>query len=75
LQDGSRDVHPDVGEGGLVHVDAGLVPLQEQVVFDARIVRLREAVDQRGIHVPVHRDPDGSQPLLLERDVGADLGL
>ncbi len=38
-------------------------------------MRLREAVDQRRVDVAVHREHDRRQPLLLEADVGADLGL
>ena len=62
-------------DGRLVGVQPALVPVQELVVLEPRIVRLRQPVDEGGVVVPVHEQPDRSQPFELESGVGADLRL
>ncbi len=54
-------------EGRLVRVEARRVPVQEQVVLQAGVVWLGEPVDQRRVHVAVHREHDRREPLELQR--------
>ena len=60
---------------GLVGVDARLVPLQPQVVVDARVVRLGRRLDERRCHVSVEVEHVRGQPLLDDRDGRVRLGL
>ncbi len=73
--DRARHGHADRVHRGLVRVDPGLVPLQPEVVFDARVVRLRRRLDQRRRHVAVEVEHLRRQPLLHDRDRGLRLGL
>ena len=73
--DGPGEALLDEREVQLVLIESALVPVREDVVLEAGVVGLREAVDERRVHVAVHREHDGRQPHLLEADVGADLGL
>ena len=62
--DRPRDVQPDRSHGGLVEVDARLVPLEPQVVLDARVVRLGRRLDQSRGDVAVVVEHLDRQPLL-----------
>ena len=69
------DALPDPGECLLVLVQPALVPVGEDVVFEARVVGLGETVDEGRVDVAVRREHDRREPLDLQAQVRADLGL
>ena len=68
VEDRPRDAEPDRVHRRLVGVDPGRVPLQPEVVVDARVVRLRRRLDQRRRDVAVLVEHVRRQPLLHDRD-------
>ncbi len=75
VEDRAGNAKTDRVHGGLVGVDAACVPLQPQVVVDARVVRLGGRFDQRRGDVAVLIEHVRRQPLLHDRDHGLGLGL
>ena len=75
LVDRPLDASSDRLDCRLVGVQPALVPVQELVVLEPRVVRLRQPVDEGGVVVPVHEEPDRGEPFELERSVGAHLRL
>ena len=73
--DRPRDLLADRVQRRLVEVDPRLVPLQPQVVLDARVVRLGRRLDQGRRHVAVQVEHLGGEPLLHQAHRVARLGL
>ena len=75
LVDRPLDASADRLDCRLVGVQTTLVPVEELVVLEPRVVRLRQPVDEGGVVVPVHEEPDRGEPFELECGVGAHLRL
>ena len=73
--DRPRDAEVHFGERSLVRVDPALVPLQPEVVVDARVVRLRRRLDEGRSDVAVQVERLGRVVLLHDRDGGLGLRL